>query len=159
MMESRSPICNTCGEEIGVKSNGEFFVACHECSFPICKACLEYEFKEGRRICLRCGNPYDENVFDDVETKTSKTQSIVPTQTNNTSQDSGIHARHISTVSTIDSELNDEYGNPIWKNRVESWKDKKDKKSKKKKKDPKATKAEQHEAQIPTQQHMEDTPP
>lgn len=61
MMESRSPICNTCGEDIGVKSNGEFFVACHECSFPICKACLEYEFKEGRRICLRCGNPYDGN--------------------------------------------------------------------------------------------------
>lgn len=59
MEESRSPICNTCGEEIGVKPNGEFFVACHECSFPICKACLEYEFKEGRRICLRCGNPYD----------------------------------------------------------------------------------------------------
>jgi len=59
----------------------------------------------------------------------------------------------------LPEELNDEYGNPIWKNRVESWKDKKDKKSKKKKKDPKATKAEQHEAQIPTQQHMEDTPP
>ena len=59
MMESKSPVCNTCGEEIGVKPNGEFFVACHECSFPICKACLEYEFKEGRRICLRCGNPYD----------------------------------------------------------------------------------------------------
>lgn len=59
MMESKSPVCNTCGEEIGVKANGEFFVACHECSFPICKACLKYEFKEGRRICLRCGNPYD----------------------------------------------------------------------------------------------------
>lgn len=62
MMESKSPVCNTCGEEIGVKPNGEFFVACHECSFPICKACLEYEFKEGRRICLRCGNPYDGNI-------------------------------------------------------------------------------------------------
>lgn len=61
MMESKSPVCNTCGEEIGVKPNGDFFVACHECSFPICKACLEYEFKEGRRICLRCGNPYDGN--------------------------------------------------------------------------------------------------
>lgn len=43
-------------------------------------------------------------MFDDVETKTSKTQSIVPTHINNTPQvDSGIHARHISTVSTIDS--------------------------------------------------------
>uniref|UniRef100_A0A1J3E027 Cellulose synthase n=1 Tax=Noccaea caerulescens TaxID=107243 RepID=A0A1J3E027_NOCCA len=156
MMESKSPVCNTCGEEIGVKPNGDFFVACHECSFPICKACLEYEFKEGRRICLRCGNPYDENVLDDVDTKTSKNQSTIATHINNTPQDSGIHARHISTVSTIDSELNDEYGNPIWKNRVDSWKDKKDKKSKKKKNDPKA---QEHDSQIPPQQHMEDMPP
>uniref|UniRef100_A0A0D3E044 Uncharacterized protein n=1 Tax=Brassica oleracea var. oleracea TaxID=109376 RepID=A0A0D3E044_BRAOL len=71
----------------------------------------------------------------------------------NTPQDSGIHARHISTVSTIDSELNDEYRNPIWKNRVDSWKDKK---SKKKKKHAKATKAEDPDAQVPPQQHIED---
>ncbi|KAH0935217.1 hypothetical protein HID58_012334 [Brassica napus] len=154
MMESKSPVCNTCGEEIGVKPNGEFFVACHECSFPICKACLEYEFKEGRRICLRCGNPYDENVLDDVEIKTSKHQSTIATHISNTPQDSGIHARHVSTVSTIDSELNDEYGNPIWKNRVDSWKDKKSKKNKKK--HAKATKAEDPDAQVPPQQHMED---
>ncbi|CAF2278169.1 unnamed protein product [Brassica rapa subsp. trilocularis] len=145
MMESKSPVCNTCGEETGVESNGEFFVACHDCSFPICKACLE--------ICLRCGKPYDENVLDDVETKTSKHQSTVATHISNTPQDSGIHARHISTVSTIDSELNDEYRNPIWKNRVDSWKDKK---SKKKKKHAKATKAEDPDAQVPPQQHMED---
>lgn len=57
-------------------------------------------------------------------------------------------------------ELNDEYGNPIWKNRVESWKDKKDKKSKKtKKKDTKTiTKPEERDAQVPSQQHMEDMP-
>ncbi|CAF2096498.1 unnamed protein product [Brassica napus] len=144
MMESKSPVCNTCGEETGVESNGEFFVACHECSFPICKACVEYEFKEGK--------PYDENVLDDVETKTSKHQSTVATHISNTPQDSGIHARHISTVSTIDK-LNDEYRNPIWKNRVDSWKDKK---SKKKKKHAKATKAEDPDAQVPPQQHMED---
>ncbi|WZY89904.1 hypothetical protein YC2023_046639 [Brassica napus] len=139
MMESKSPVCNTCGEETGVESNREFFVACHECSFPICKACVEYEFKE-------------ENVLDDVETKTSKHQSTVATHISNTPQDSGIHARHISTVSTIDK-LNDEYRNPIWKNRVDSWKDKK---SKKKKKHAKATKAEDPDAQVPPQQHMED---
>ncbi|KAH0920429.1 hypothetical protein HID58_028089 [Brassica napus] len=132
MMESKSPVCNTCGEETGVESNGEFFVACHECSFPICKACVEYEFKE-------------ENVLDDVETKTSKHQSTVATHISNTPQDSGIHARHIK--------LNDEYRNPIWKNRVDSWKDKK---SKKKKKHAKATKAEDPDAQVPPQQHMED---
>ncbi|KAH0925719.1 hypothetical protein HID58_017975 [Brassica napus] len=92
------------------------------------------------------------NVLDDVETKTSKHQSTVATHISNTPQDSGIHARHISTVSTIDK-LNDEYRNPIWKNRVDSWKDKK---SKKKKKHAKATKAEDPDAQVPPQQHMED---
>lgn len=48
-------------------------------------------------------------------------------------------------------ELNDESGNPIWKNRVESWKEK-DKKNKKKKSAPKA----ENEAPIPQEQQMEE---
>lgn len=44
-------------------------------------------------------------------------------------------------------ELNDETGNPIWKNRVESWKDKKNVK--------KATKKAEM-AQIPVEQQMEE---
>ena len=48
-------------------------------------------------------------------------------------------------------ELNDESGNPIWKNRVESWKEK-DKKKKKKKSAPKA----ENEAPIPPEQQMEE---
>ncbi|CAI0475976.1 unnamed protein product [Linum tenue] len=68
-------------------------------------------------------------------------------------QDVGIHARHVSTVSTIDSEMNDESGNPIWKNRVESWKDKK---NNKKKKVAKNNKTEQAPAEIPHEQQMED---
>ncbi|MFS7962341.1 putative cellulose synthase (UDP-forming) [Helianthus anomalus] len=43
------------------------------------------------------------------------------------SQDAGLHARTVSTESTVDSDMIDEGGNPIWKNRVESWKDKKKK--------------------------------
>ncbi|XP_010538575.1 PREDICTED: cellulose synthase A catalytic subunit 8 [UDP-forming] isoform X1 [Tarenaya hassleriana] len=158
MMQSGAPICSTCGEQIGLRANGDLFMACHECNFPICRACLEYEIKEERRICLRCGNPYDENLLDEAETKTSGNGSAIATHLENTPrfQDSGIHARHVSTVSTVDSELNDEYGNPIWKNRVESWKDKKEKKSKKKKDE--MPKADEDEARIPPQQHMEDMP-
>lgn len=44
-------------------------------------------------------------------------------------------------------ELNDETGNPIWKNRVDSWKDKKNVK--------KATKKAEM-AQIPVEQQMEE---
>lgn len=50
-------------------------------------------------------------------------------------------------------ELNDESGNPIWKNRVESWKEKK---NKKKKTAAKAEKEAEKVAQIPHEQQMEE---
>uniref|UniRef100_A0A5B7BKR1 Cellulose synthase n=1 Tax=Davidia involucrata TaxID=16924 RepID=A0A5B7BKR1_DAVIN len=149
MMESGVPICNTCGEQVGLNSNGEVFVACHECNFPICKSCVDYDIKEGRTACLRCGAPYDEmSKIADVETEESDNRSTMAAHLNN-SQDVGLHARHVSSVSTVDSELNDESGNPIWKNRVESWKDKKTKKKK-------AANKVVKEAQIPLEQQMED---
>lgn len=61
MMESGAHFCNSCGEQIGLDANGEVFVACHECYFPICKACFEYEINEGRKVCLRCATPYSGN--------------------------------------------------------------------------------------------------
>ncbi|WCJ27234.1 cellulose synthase family protein [Euphorbia peplus] len=147
-MESTGvPICHTCGEQVGFNENGDPFVACHQCNFPMCNSCFLYEIKQGRHLCLRCGSPYPEQVCDDGEAKVPTVASPV---TN--SQDVGIHARHISSVSTIDSEMNDESGNPIWKNRVESWKEKK---NKKKKDVPKPNK---HPAEIPSEQHMEEKP-
>nr|ABG06122.1 cellulose synthase [Gossypium hirsutum] len=150
MMESGVPVCHTCGEHVGLNVNGEPFVACHECNFPICKSCFEYDLKEGRKACLRCGSPYDENLLDDVE-KATGDQSTMAAHLSK-SQDVGIHARHISSVSTLDSEMTEDNGNPIWKNRVESWKEKKNKKKK-----PATTKVER-EAEIPPEQQMEDKP-
>lgn len=57
-MESGVPLCSTCGEPVGFSSNGEVFVACHECNYPLCKPCFEDELKEGRGSCLRCGASY-----------------------------------------------------------------------------------------------------
>ncbi|KAB5560714.1 hypothetical protein DKX38_005671 [Salix brachista] len=151
MMESGAPICHTCGEQVGDDANGDLVVACHECNYPMCKSCFEYEIKEGRKVCLRCGSPYDENLPDDVEKKGSGNQSTMASHLNN-SQDVGIHARHISSVSTVDSEMNEESGNPIWKNRVESWKDKKNKKKKS------SPKAETEPAEVPPEQLMEEKP-
>jgi len=149
MMESGVPICSTCGEQVGLNSNGEVFVACHECNIPICKSCFDYEIKEGRSSCFRCGAPYEENsTVAYVDTEVSANHSTMASDLNSM-QDVGLHARNISSVSTLDSELNDESGNPIWKNRVESWKDKK---SKKKKAASKLAK----EAQIPPAQQMEE---
>lgn len=148
MMESGVPLCNTCGEAVGVDEKGEVFVACQECNFAICKACVEYEIKEGKKACLRCGTPFEANSMADAERNELGSRLTMAAQLNDP-QDTGIHARHISSVSTLDSEYNDETGNPIWKNRVESWKDKKNKKKKA------PTKAEK-EAQVPPEQQMEE---
>lgn len=59
MMQSGAPVCNTCGDQVGFTANGEVFVACSECNFPICKSCFDDEIKEGRKACLRCASPYD----------------------------------------------------------------------------------------------------
>ena len=169
MVQSSVPLCNTCGEQVGLNDNGEVFVACHECNFPICKDCFEHEINEDHRVCMRCGTPYEErtkeeddfheikvheNEDDDFhEIKVHENQSATPSEISN-SQDVGLHARHVSTVSAVDSEVNEESGKSIWKNRVESWKGK-DKKNKKKKSAPK----EEKEASIPPEQQMEETRP
>ncbi|GFP97035.1 cellulose synthase a catalytic subunit 8 [UDP-forming] [Phtheirospermum japonicum] len=58
MMEFRVPICNTCGDDLGLGPNGEVFVACNEFNYPICHHCLDYEIKEGRNSCIRFSNMY-----------------------------------------------------------------------------------------------------
>ncbi|KVH89445.1 Cellulose synthase [Cynara cardunculus var. scolymus] len=180
MMKPEMPNCNTCGEQVGFQSDGiGVFVGCHECNFPICKACLDYEIKEGITACLQCGTPYDGIIllfylycespfsgflfFDfhmnlefeiwslttlDVAEKEHVTHTTMAGHLNS-SQDAGLHARNISTVSTVDSDMIDEGGNPIWKNRVESWKDKKNKKKK-------AVSKAAKEVQIPIEQQMDE---
>lgn len=129
MMESEVLICHACG--VGMDSNMQVFVACHECNLPLCESCFEYEIKQGRSSCLRCGLPYatENSRMGETEDEEPPIHSTIGSQSNNV-QDVGLHARNISTTSTVDSELVDEYGNPIWKNRVESWKEKKNKKKK-----------------------------
>ncbi|PPS07967.1 hypothetical protein GOBAR_AA12679 [Gossypium barbadense] len=46
--------CNICGDEVGLATEGELFVACNECAFPICRVCYDYERKEGNQTCPRC---------------------------------------------------------------------------------------------------------
>lgn len=62
MMQSGIPLCNTCGEQVGLDANGEVFVACHECNFPVCKTCFDMDIKEERKACLRCSTPYDDGI-------------------------------------------------------------------------------------------------
>ncbi|KAL2494673.1 Cellulose synthase A catalytic subunit 8 [UDP-forming] [Forsythia ovata] len=147
MMESGVPICKTCGEYVGFDSHGEVFVACNECNDPICKACLDGEIREGRKSCTRCGTPYNEWTELAVAEEESGNHMTMASHLNPAVD--GTHARNISSVSTVDSEYIDESGNPIWKNRVESWKEKKNKKKKPARKSKK-------EAEIPSEQQLEE---
>ena len=38
--------------------DGEPFVACNECAFPVCRPCYEYERREGNQACPQCKTRY-----------------------------------------------------------------------------------------------------
>lgn len=47
-------ICHICSDDVGLTVDGELFVACNECAFPICRTCYEYERSEGNQVCPQC---------------------------------------------------------------------------------------------------------
>ncbi|KAG8640234.1 cellulose synthase A catalytic subunit 4 [UDP-forming] isoform X2 [Manihot esculenta] len=53
-----SKVCRVCGDEIGVKEDGQIFVACGVCGFPVCRPCYEYERSEGNQCCPQCNTRY-----------------------------------------------------------------------------------------------------
>lgn len=56
--ELSGQICQICGDEIEFTVNGEPFVACNECAFPVCRSCYEYERREGNQSCPQCKTRY-----------------------------------------------------------------------------------------------------
>ncbi|KDO62270.1 hypothetical protein CISIN_1g039060mg [Citrus sinensis] len=73
-------VCEICGDEIGLTVDGDLFVACNECGFPVCRPCYEYERREGTQVCPQCKTRYkrlkgsprvegdeDEEDIDDIE--------------------------------------------------------------------------------------------
>ncbi|KAF9664730.1 hypothetical protein SADUNF_Sadunf16G0048500 [Salix dunnii] len=51
-------VCQICSDEIGKTIDGEPFVACHVCAFPVCRPCYEYERKDGNQSCPQCKTKY-----------------------------------------------------------------------------------------------------
>ncbi|GFS34861.1 cellulose synthase family protein [Actinidia rufa] len=64
----------------GLTVDGDLFVACNECGFPVCRPCYEYERREGSQLCPQCRTRYkrlkgsarvegdeDEEDVDDIE--------------------------------------------------------------------------------------------
>lgn len=53
-----SQICQICGDTVGLTATGDVFIACNECAFPVCRACYEYERKDGNQSCPQCKTRY-----------------------------------------------------------------------------------------------------
>lgn len=52
-------ICQICGDDIDIlQEENEYFVACNDCAFPVCRTCYEYERQEGTQVCPRCKTRY-----------------------------------------------------------------------------------------------------
>uniref|UniRef100_A0A7N1A7C8 Cellulose synthase n=1 Tax=Kalanchoe fedtschenkoi TaxID=63787 RepID=A0A7N1A7C8_KALFE len=51
-------VCEICGDDIGLTADGDLFVACNECGFPVCRTCYEYERREGNQVCPQCKTRY-----------------------------------------------------------------------------------------------------
>lgn len=50
----KGQICQICEDDVGLTADGELFVACNECAFPVCPTCYEYERSEGTQLCPKC---------------------------------------------------------------------------------------------------------
>ncbi|MCO5549106.1 hypothetical protein L7F22_002572 [Adiantum nelumboides] len=50
--------CQICGDDVGLSANGQPYVACRQCYFPVCKACVDYESKVGTGACANCKHKY-----------------------------------------------------------------------------------------------------
>ncbi|XP_052195807.1 cellulose synthase A catalytic subunit 5 [UDP-forming]-like [Diospyros lotus] len=56
--ELSGQICQICGDHVEITVDGEPFVACNECAFPVCRPCYEYERREGNQACPQCKTRY-----------------------------------------------------------------------------------------------------
>ncbi|KAJ9685707.1 hypothetical protein PVL29_017658 [Vitis rotundifolia] len=51
-------VCQICGDNVGKTVDGEPFIACDVCAFPVCRPCYEYERKDGNQSCPQCKTIY-----------------------------------------------------------------------------------------------------
>ncbi|KAF2292697.1 hypothetical protein GH714_026782 [Hevea brasiliensis] len=111
-----SKICRVCGDEIGVKEDGQLFVGCHVCGFPVCRPCYEYERSEGNQSCPQCNTRYKRHKglvgFAGKWGLCSKTIAYWR---------SILYYRKCGRSKEIEAER-EMYSNAEWKERVEKWK-------------------------------------
>jgi len=124
-----SQVCQVCGDNVGLDANGEPFVACHDCGFPVCRPCHQYEKDEGSQCCLHCKAPYQRHEggpADEVEENGDPNFEKVEANSygEEYNRDDAFNDHEINNAETKDSNSK----GVAWKERVESWKTKKSKK-------------------------------
>ncbi|XP_052886679.1 cellulose synthase A catalytic subunit 4 [UDP-forming]-like isoform X2 [Gossypium arboreum] len=142
--ESSGKVCKVCGDKIGRNEDGELFVACHVCAFPVCPPCYEYERSEGTQCCPQCNtrykrqkgsarvagddeDNYDQDDFDDeFQTKNRKDDLDQHENGDYNNQQWHPNGQAFSVGGSTagkdfegDKEI---YGSAEWKERVEKWK-------------------------------------
>ncbi|CAN7043221.1 unnamed protein product [Brassica rapa subsp. trilocularis] len=88
---SSSKICRICSYEVKDGDNGQTFVACHVCAFPVCKPCYEYERRNGENCCPQCNTPYKPNKGDEDEENNGRVDSDGELDIKNRKDASSIH--------------------------------------------------------------------
>ncbi|KAL0684690.1 hypothetical protein Bca4012_051538 [Brassica carinata] len=86
-----SKICRICSYEVKDGDNGQTFVACHVCAFPVCKPCYEYERRNGENCCPQCNTPYKPNKGDEEEENNGPVDSDGELDIKNRKDASSIH--------------------------------------------------------------------
>lgn len=115
----KGQVCGICGDEVGVTEEGEVFVACNDCAFPICRACYEYERSDGAQVCPQCKTRFkrlkgcarvpgdeEEDGVDDLDHEFGFTSFDHTESVDSNSEDSSSYG----------------YGRMGWKKRLEKWK-------------------------------------
>ncbi|CAI9107563.1 OLC1v1006946C1 [Oldenlandia corymbosa var. corymbosa] len=157
VVSSAKKTCRVCGDEIGLVKDGEVFVACHHCGFPVCRPCYDYERSDGNQCCPQCHTRYkrhkgcprvagddddDYNFDDDFEDEFQikihpNTTNDIHSQENGEYNQQNLHANGVATHSVAGSvapgkeELEDDqketYSSSEWKERVDKWKTRQEK--------------------------------
>ncbi|KAL5561995.1 hypothetical protein UlMin_031742 [Ulmus minor] len=149
--QSTSKTCRVCDDEIGYKENGELFVACHVCGFPVCRPCYDYERSDGNQCCPQCNTRYkrqkgcprvagddddslDGDDFDDEFQMKNPLADSDQIHVDNHNSENGDHNQQWQpngqafsvagsvTGKDFDGEKVENYSNAEWKERVEKWK-------------------------------------
>ncbi|KAH9691780.1 cellulose synthase A catalytic subunit 2 [Citrus sinensis] len=148
--ELSGQICQICGDEIEITDNGEPFVACNECAFPVCRPCYEYERREGNQACPQCKTRYkrikgsprvdgdeEEDDTDDLENEFDINDRKDPHHIAEAMLSSRLNiGRVFSAAVTVPPRPMDPkkdlavygYGTVAWKERMEEWKKKQNEK-------------------------------